>query len=134
MTVVVGFVPTPEGWAAIEAATDAARVAADRLVVVNTSRGDAYADPRYAQEHHLAELRGRLDAAGVPYEVVQRMRGRDGAEEVLAAAEEHAAGLVVIGLRHRTPVGKLLLGSTAQRILLEADCPVLAVKAAATPA
>jgi nucleotide-binding universal stress UspA family protein len=48
---------------------------------------------------------------------------------VLDAAEDHQADLIVIGLRRRTPVGKLFLGSTAQRIILEADCPVVAVKA-----
>lgn len=129
MSVVVGFVPTPEGWAALDAAVEAARVAGDRLVVVNTSRGDTYADPRYAQDHHLEDLRARLDPAGVPWSVVRRMRGVDAADEMLAVAEEEKAALVVIGLRHRSPVGKLLLGSTSQRILLEAGCPVLAVKA-----
>jgi nucleotide-binding universal stress UspA family protein len=36
--------------------------------------------------------------------------------------------VLVIGIRHRSAVGKLLMGSAAQRILLDVDCPVLAVK------
>lgn len=127
--IVVGYVPTPEGRAALDAAVDAARTSGDRLLVVNTSRGDAYADPRFAQDHHLDEVRALLASAGVEHEVVQRMRGHEAADEVLETVRETGADLVVIGVRHRSPVGKLLLGSTAQRILLEAPCPVLAVKA-----
>ena len=56
------------------------------------------------------------------------MRGRDGAEEVLLAVEELDAELVVIGVRRRTAVGKLLLGSTAQSIIMQSTCDVLAVK------
>jgi nucleotide-binding universal stress UspA family protein len=61
--------------------------------------------------------------------ILQPVRGHDAANEVLEAADDHGAELIVIGLRRRTPVGKLIMGSTAQRILLEASCPVLAVKA-----
>lgn len=53
------------------------------------------------------------------------------ADAVLQAAGEHEAELIVIGIRRRSPVGKALLGSAAQDILLAADCPVLGVKLAA---
>jgi nucleotide-binding universal stress UspA family protein len=54
----------------------------------------------------------------------------DVADDLIAVAEETSADFIVIGLRRRSPVGKLILGSNAQRILLDAPCPVLAVKAA----
>ena len=54
------------------------------------------------------------------------------AEDLIGVAEEEAADFIVIGLRRRSPVGKLILGSNAQRILLDASCPVLAVKAELT--
>jgi len=64
--------------------------------------------------------------------VQQPTAGRDAADEILRIAAEQSATLIVIGIRYRTQVGKLLLGSTAQQVLLEASCPVLAVKAAKT--
>jgi nucleotide-binding universal stress UspA family protein len=130
MSVVVGYVPRGEGEAALTHAVAEARSRQTRLVVVNTSRGDALVDERFADEQQLTALERRLADTGVSHEVVQTIRGREAAEELLAAAHEHRADLVVIGLRHRSPVGKLLMGSTAQKVLLEAACPVLAVKAA----
>lgn len=129
MTVVVGFTPKPQGWAALSAAVDQAKAGGHRLVVVNSARGDTLVEETWAADDDLAQLDERLAAAGVEYTVHRPIRGHDGAEEVLAAAAEHDAALVVIGIRHRTAVGKLLLGSDAQRILLGATCPVLAVKA-----
>ena len=134
MSVVVGYVPTPEGEAALEHAVQEARLRDTRLVVVNSSRGDALVDPRYAQPDEIDILRKRLDEEEVEHLVLQSMRGHDAADEVIEAADRHRGDVVVIGLRRRSPVGKLILGSTAQRILLEAPCPVLAVKAAPTPA
>ena len=128
MSVVVGYVPTREGETALDHAMSEARSRGTRLVVVNTSRGDALVDERYVDDDQLATLRAKLADSGVDHEVVHTMRGRDASEEILAVAEERRAQLVVIGLRRRSPVGKLLLGSTAQRVLLDAPCPVLAVK------
>lgn len=128
MSVVVGYIPTPEGEAALRAAIDAAADRDAELVIVNTSRGDATVDPRYADEAQLGTLEATLAESGVRHRVEQQLRGRDAAEEILDAAERHRADLVVIGLRRRTAVGKLLMGSTAQRVLLDSHCPVLSVK------
>jgi nucleotide-binding universal stress UspA family protein len=76
----------------------------------------------------MTAMEERLKASGLDYDVRQLVRGREPAEDLVAIAEDSDAELIVIGLRRRTPVGKLILGSNAQRILLDAPCPVLAVK------
>ncbi|MDT0170795.1 universal stress protein [Pseudarthrobacter sp. BRE9] len=129
MTVVVGYVPTPEGEAALTQAITEARKTNTRLLVINSSKGDALVDNRFAQDGDIQDIEQRLAGQGIEYLIKRPVRGHDAAAEVLDAAEEHDAELIVIGLRRRTPVGKLIMGSTSQRILLEADCPVLAVKA-----
>ena len=59
---------------------------------------------------------------------VRQAIGSDVAEEILRVAADTDAAVVVIGLRHRTPVGKMIMGSVAQQVLLDAPCAVLAVK------
>ena len=130
MTIVVGYVPTPEGEAALDAAIAEAGLRDQPLHVVNSARGDVLADPRFASERVLDQVRAKLDGAGVVYEIDQKVRGHEAAEEVVEAADRVNASLIVIGLRRRTATGKLITGSQAQRILLDAHCPVLAVKAA----
>jgi nucleotide-binding universal stress UspA family protein len=129
MTIVVGYVPTPEGEAALSAAISEAGRREEPLHVINTSRGDAFADDRFASEKALAAVRARLDEAGVVYEIEQEVRGREASEEIVDTADRIKASLIVIGLRRRTVTGKMITGSQAQRILLDAHCPVLAVKA-----
>jgi nucleotide-binding universal stress UspA family protein len=129
MTIVVGYVPTPEGEAALTAAIAESRLREQPLHIVNSARGDSLIDSRFVQESGIDELRSRLDASGVVYEIDQKVRGHEASEEVVEAADRVKASLIVIGLRRRTATGKLITGSQAQRILLDANCPVLAVKA-----
>jgi nucleotide-binding universal stress UspA family protein len=131
MAIVVGFVPTNEGRAALRRAAEEARLRSTRLIVINSNRGgkDLTADDAARYDAELETIKSQLVEAGVDHEVRQLVRGLEPVEDLIAVAEETQADFIVIGLRRRTPVGKLILGSNAQRILLDAPCPVLAVKA-----
>lgn len=130
VTIVVGFVPTKEGRAALTRAVEEARMRRARLVVINSNRGgrDFDEDSTRAAEAELRRVNDELDGEGLELEVRQLVRGNEPAEDLISVANETDADLIVIGLRRRTPVGKLILGSNAQRILLDAPCAVLAVK------
>lgn len=128
MKILVGYVPTPEGEAALDAAAAEAQLRGASVVLLNTSRGDAYIDARYANQAELDAAEARLREYGVEVTIRQAVGSGDVANELLNAAAADDVQLIVIGLRRRTPVGKLILGSTAQRVLLESPVPVLAVK------
>lgn len=127
MTVVVGYIPDQYGEAALAAGIEEATRRGTDLVVLNATKGDALVDRRYVGEAALVDLETRLAALEVPTQVRQAI-GTDVADEMIAVARDTAAEVLVIGLRHRTPVGKMIMGSVAQRVLLEATCWVLAVK------
>jgi nucleotide-binding universal stress UspA family protein len=131
MAIVVGYLATQEGRAALETAAEEAQRRNERLVVVVSGRGDETDEQRGELDVALDGVRAELDARGVAHEVRVLTRGRDVAEDLIGTAEEVRAALIVIGLRRRSPIGKLILGANAQRILLDAPCPVLAVKPAA---
>ena len=125
--IVVGYTEDRFGSAALEHAIAEARLRNTALRVINSTKGEALADPQFAQSGELERLHERLSAAGVTYELVQPV-GVDPAEELLGAMDRPDAELLVIGIKHRSPVGKLLLGSVSQQLLLECPKPVLAVK------
>ncbi|HET6919413.1 MAG TPA: universal stress protein [Jiangellaceae bacterium] len=130
MTIVVGYTPTPAGRAALTTAITEARKSDRPLVVVNTSRGDALDDPAFAQPADLDKVRTTLEEAGVTFTIRQEARGREAADELIDVLEEVGAELCVIGIRRRSAVGKMVLGSNAHRILMDSPCPVLTVRAA----
>ena len=131
MTVLLAYIRTPEGDAALATAVEEAQRRSIGALVVNVTRPAAKVDSPLSAEQGLDAVAALFAAAGVEVEVRQLPAGTDTAESILAVAAETAPEVVVIGLRRRSAVGKLIIGSTSQRILLGVDCPVLAVKAAA---
>jgi nucleotide-binding universal stress UspA family protein len=128
MTVIVGYVPTSLGEATLRAGVEEARRRTEPLVVINMSRDDVLVDAHRANSEDLARVERDVAELGVDVDVVRIEEGGDPADAIVKAAAERQASVIVIGLRHRTPVGKLIMGSVAQRILLEARCSVLAIK------
>jgi nucleotide-binding universal stress UspA family protein len=128
VAIIVGYVPTPEGVAALDSAIEEARRRGRRLIVVNSSRGESLVDPRFATGAEWESVERRLTESGVEHELAQIVESKDAADQILALARDLNAELIVIGLRRRTAVGKFIMGSQAQTILLQAECPVLAVK------
>jgi nucleotide-binding universal stress UspA family protein len=115
--IVVGYSSRPEGRAALRRALSEATLRGAGLIVLHGAEDD------------LDELTTDLDGSGASYELKESAADSDAAEDLIELAEDADAVFIVIGLRRRSPVGKLLLGSNAQRVLLDASCPVLAVKA-----
>ena len=128
MPIVLAYVPTPEGDAAMEVAISEARRRNMEVLVVNTAARGNYAAAKFADEKQLDAVRAHILAAGVAAEV-ESTDSENPAEGILAIVDRVAATALVIGIRRRSPVAKLVMGSTAQRLLLEAACPVIAVKA-----
>lgn len=126
MTVVVGYMPTAPGHAALDAGIlEAGRRGTDLVVV----------QPR-PRRHHPPEPgadmdveRDKLIRSGVRFRLLEPDHDSDAADVILDTAREHDAELIVLGIRRRSPVGKIIMASTAQRVLLESPCPVLSVKA-----
>lgn len=125
-TILLAYVPSATSEAALEFAVAEARRRDARLLVLASERG---ADPRKARDvEDQRPLSERLTAAGLEHELRTVPRRDDPADDILEAIETGGADLVVLGIRRRTPIGKILMGSTSQRVVLESPVPVVLVK------
>lgn len=129
-SIVVGFVDSPEGHAAVDEAVRQARLRDEPVAVVHSMLGGAHerADDYVASADAMRVVHDELHAEGIHHCTHEYVRGNSPARDLVLAVEEHGAGLLVIGIRRRSAAGKLLLGSDTLEILHDATVPVLCVK------
>lgn len=146
MKILLAYQPTAEGQMALDAAREEARLRGGSVVVARhvkltaaTGVPDVAASATPPKEtrsgQDVAKLQQELEsvaqdlrASGIEVQTLLLSGDNDPAKAMLELADQQEVGLIVIGLRRRSPVGKLVLGSVSQDILLQANCPVLAVK------
>ena len=150
MTILAAYKPSAAGEAVLAAAKAEARLRGSDLLIVRHVKheregGAPLAFPqapsgrpqaRDEAGQDISKLREEMEALSssikgqdIDCEAVLLDEGDDHAEPILELARRAPVDLIVVGVRRRSRVGKAILGSESQRILLEADCPVLAVKA-----
>jgi nucleotide-binding universal stress UspA family protein len=129
MTILVAYVPRPEGQAALDKGIEIAQSRNERLVVVNATADGQRDDPSFAEAPDFERIEKLLASTGLNTEFKQFVRGNNAVKEIEALVELLNVSVLIIGLRKRSPLGKLIMGSVSQELLLSVSCPVLAVKA-----
>ena len=79
-------------------------------------------------EHDLENAKKLLEKDGISCDTHLLIRGMAPGEDIVEFAEKNEVDEIVIGVKRRSKVGKLVFGSTAQHVILNAHCPVVTVK------
>lgn len=125
-TILLAYVPSATSEAALTYAVQEATRRDASLLVLASERAP---DPRKARGvTDQRPLEERLAETGLEYELRTVPKRDDPADDILDAIEHDDVILVVLGIRKRTPIGKILLGSTSQRVAIESPVPVVLVK------
>jgi nucleotide-binding universal stress UspA family protein len=129
MKLVVGFNGTDESRSALAVAKQHAELFNAKLLVVYSSEGGKGETPESIGKItvELDQIRADLEKEGIDVEVEQLARGFSPGEDIVMFAAENDADQVYVGIRKKSRTSKLILGSTAQYIILKCRCPVTSV-------
>lgn len=126
MKILLPYVPAPTSEAAFAYAV---KVAKDTGATLYVLASEKHKDPKKAAKvTDRRPLKERLEETGVPFELGTVPRRDDPADDILREAFVKEVDLIVIGVRHRTPIGRILFGDTSYRIIMESPVPVVCVK------
>jgi nucleotide-binding universal stress UspA family protein len=130
MNILVAYDGTKEAKEAARLASRHAKVFNARIILAYSMVGGPEI-PRREFEQAEKELQTQeilLKEEGIACETLLSVRGLETGEDIVKIAEEKKAEEIVIGIQHKSKVGKLLFGSTAQYVILNAPCPVVTVR------
>ena len=130
MKFLVAYNGTRESEAALELAKTHARIFEARLVVVSSSeggKGEKIEDINKIKQD-LERIQQDISKDGLECEVDQLARGLTPGEDIVLYAAENDIDQIYVGIRKKSRTSKLILGSTAQFIILKSKCPVTSVK------
>jgi nucleotide-binding universal stress UspA family protein len=123
----VGYTGSLQSLAALKLAIEEARLHEAKLFVVYSQEGGAAEKPSEITEVQEALKRARalLDDAGIAYEASESVRGLSPGEDLVRFASDTQIDRIYVGVEKKSRARKLILGSTAQYIILKAQCPVV---------
>jgi nucleotide-binding universal stress UspA family protein len=130
MKILVGYDGTNAAKEALRLAKQHAKAFGAKVHVVTSmvSGNESRQNEITRAEGELAYARSAFDAEGIECETHLLIRGMNTGEDLVAFAKENGIDEIVVGVKRRSRVGKILLGSTAQYVIVKAPCPVLSVK------
>jgi len=130
MKILVGYDRTAEAGRALELATRHAKVFGAKVYVL-TSRStgtDKELLNIERDEELLENAKKMLEEAGVECGTHLMIRGETPAEDLIDFAEKNEVDEIIVGIAKKSRVGKLIFGSNAQYVILNAPCPVVTVQ------
>lgn len=130
MKILVGYKGVNVGQDLLEIADFHARAFDAEVLVVTSMKGGANIDQSEvrAAEENLKNTKKFFQDKKISCETHLLVRGMEPGEDIVSFAREQAVEEIVIGVKSRSKVGKLIFGSTAQVVILQAHCPVVTVK------
>jgi len=130
MKIVVGYRGKNVGKDLLEQAVKQAKAFNAEVHVVTSLMGGEKTEKEKIEEaeENLENAKRYLDDHGVRNETHLLIRGRSAGEDLVMFAKENEADEIIIAVKSRSKVGKILFSSTAQYVILKAECPVISIK------
>ncbi len=130
MQILVGYRGTKIGKDLLDLAVKHAKAFGGKIQLVTSLPGGEKTTKKMniEAEENLANAGKILTEQGIQYESHLLVRNKTPGEDLVEFAADNNCDEIIIGVKSRSKVGKILFGSTAQFVILRANCPVVSVK------